>query len=499
MSSPRLSSAVVLTRGEGRDLEIYLVQRAPALRFLGGYWAFPGGVLDPMDRNAAGEDDARTPVRTAIRELFEETNTLPAALDRRIPPDERSALRAALLAPKAHVAEWGTWLESTPEVFAEVTGFGRMTTPPFSRLRYCTEFHHLALAGNQVPDFVEGELVAGRFWRPAEVFTAWRAGEIHVAPPTLMQLALHEGQATVDWLAACSRDFARLEAGRLESVRQSPGILALPLLTPTQPPGISTCCYLVGAERTYIVDPAPVDEGERARLFEITDEWRARGRNFAGILLTHHHHDHVGAAQVVAARYGLPVLAHPWTLEHLSFRPQDARAIEDGDELSLGTAPDGTPDWKLRALHTPGHAPGHLVFLESRYRSAIVGDMLATGSTIIIDPPEGHLATYLASLERLAREGIGTLHPAHGLQFRDGPGLVRTYLEHRRQREDNLRAALGPAPRSLDELVGEVYVDTPPALHPLARRSLLAGLIKLGEEGRAREAKAGWVAGATAQ
>jgi glyoxylase-like metal-dependent hydrolase (beta-lactamase superfamily II) len=125
-------------------------------------------------------------------------------------------------------------------------------------------------------------------------------------------------------------------------------------------------------------------------------------------------------------------------------------------------------------------------------RAAIVGDLVSTLSTIVIDPPEGHLATYLASLERLLGLGIGVLHPAHGMPQRDGPAIVSSYLAHRRDRERALVRALGTAPRSVAELVREVYADTAPELWPLASRSLEAGLLKLEEEGRARHSGERW-------
>lgn len=492
MSSPRPSSAVLVTRGNPRNPEIYLIQRSPELRFLGGYWAFPGGVVDRMDDGEEGKIDELTGRRCAVRELFEETGILPAPLARLLDEGERATLRAALLTRGSHVERWVDLLRRTPEATEAVRPFCRLITPPFSRLRYATEFHHLELPAGEEPSYARGELVDGGFRHAEEVITAWTRGEVLVSPPTLLKLRLQQGLPLEQWLATCGRHCDRLLAGHLESVWQSPGLLAMPLLTPTQPPGISTNCYLVGNRDVWIVDPAPIDPGQRTLLLEIIDEWCEQGHRLAGILLTHHHPDHVGFVEELAAHYTLAVHAHPWTLEHLPFRPREVHATDEGDEIELGEAPDGTPDWKLRVLHTPGHAPGHLVFIDSRYRSAIVGDMLATGSTIAIDPPEGHLATYLASLQRLLGEEIGTLHPAHGIQYHDGPELIERYLTHRRAREEKVRRALGEKPRRIEEMVSEVYDDTPVEAHALAARSLLAGLIKLAEDGVAEESGGGW-------
>jgi glyoxylase-like metal-dependent hydrolase (beta-lactamase superfamily II) len=160
--------------------------------------------------------------------------------------------------------------------------------------------------------------------------------------------------------------------------------------------------------------------------------------------------------------------------------------------VPLGQAPDGTAGWKLLAIHTPGHDRGHLCFRESRYGAVLVGDMLSTMSTIIVDPPEGHLATYLHSLERLLAEPLTTLYPAHGPAQRDGRKLVKQYLRHRRQRETKLLECLQQGGGTLEQLVPKVYWDADPRLYPFAARSLLAGLQKLQEERRAVEDDGQW-------
>src|SRR5262249_7900974 len=118
------------------------------------------------------------------------------------------------------------------------------------------------------------------------------------------------------------------------------------------------------------------------------------------VVLTHHHPDHVGAAAACARKYGVPVWAHPWTAQALAGQVVVGRKVHEGDRLDLGTAPDGGP-WHLEALHTPGHAPGHLAFYEGHYRLLFAGDLVSTLSSVVIAPPDGDLAVYLDSLRRL--------------------------------------------------------------------------------------------------
>ena len=484
----RDSAAVVLTRGEGAGLEVLLVQRSPRLRFFGGAWAFPGGVRDEADGPA--EEDA-TWARCALRELFEETGVLPALLGG-AGAGERERVRAALEADPPDAAPWSALLARAPDALAACTPVCTLVTPPFAAVRHRTRFHHMTLPAGESVAIVPGELVDGRFLRPADALRAWRAGELAVAPPTLRLVQLLDEHGLPDGLARARAHAERVAAGELPTVAPAPGVLVVPLATPTLPPATTTNCYLVGEESVWIVDPATWEQAERARLFAFLDDIVASGRRLAGVLVTHHHRDHVGSVAAVAERFGLAVHAHPETLARLALGRQPSRALADGDELPLGRAPDGSEGWRLRVLFTPGHAPGHLAFVESRLGTAIVGDLVSTLSTIVIDPPEGHLATYLASLRRLVDERIGVLLPAHGMAAREGVDVVEGYLAHRAAREQKLVAALDERPRSVAELVPEVYDDTAPALHPLAARSLLAGLQKLAEEGRAEALGSDW-------
>lgn len=488
LSALRDSAAVVLTRGQGAELEVLLVQRSPRLRFFGGAWAFPGGVRDEAD--GPPEEDA-TWARCALRELFEESGVLPAALAG-AGAGERARVRAALNADPPDAEPWRALLARVPDALAGCTPVCTLVTPPFALVRHRTRFRHLALPDGESVQVITGELVDGRFFRPAELLEAWSAGALAVAPPTLRLVELLGEHGLPDALARAREHSERVAAGALPTVAPAPGVLVVPLATPTLPPATTTNCYLVGERALWIVDPATWERAERARLFAFLDALVAGGRRFAGVLVTHHHRDHVGSVAAVAERYRLAVHAHAETLARLALGALPRRALADGDELPLGRAPDGSDGWRLRVLFTPGHAPGHLAFVESRLRTAIVGDLVSTLSTIVIDPPEGHLATYLASLRRLVDERIGVLLPAHGMAAREGVRVVEGYLAHRAAREKKLVAALGERPRSVAELVPEVYADTAPALHPLAARSLLAGLQKLAEEGRAVAAGNEW-------
>lgn len=249
----------------------------------------------------------------------------------------------------------------------------------------------------------------------------------------------------------------------------APGIRVLALRTPTLPPAAHTNVYLVGPEAgpIAVVDPGSPYPEQQAILDRVLEALPP-----AAVLLTHHHGDHIGGATALAERWSVPIAAHAATARRLAGRVAVTRIVEDGETVYGATA-----------IATPGHAEGHLCYAVGD--AIIAGDMVAGIGTILIDPSEGDMAIYLASLERLLARPQMTLLPAHGPMIPDGHGKLHEYLSHRRLREAKVAAALGDAPRSLAELVGDVYSDTPRALWALAERSLLAHLVKLAREQRA--------------
>jgi glyoxylase-like metal-dependent hydrolase (beta-lactamase superfamily II) len=249
----------------------------------------------------------------------------------------------------------------------------------------------------------------------------------------------------------------------------APGIRVLALRSPTLPPATRTNVYLVGPEAgpVAVVDPGSPYPAQQAILDQVLAVVPP-----AAVLLTHHHGDHVGGAAALAERWSVPIAAHAATARRLAGWIRVTEVLEDGDVAYGATA-----------LFTPGHAEGHLCFAVGD--ATIAGDMVAGLGTILIDPAEGDMAIYLASLERLRARPPAMLLPAHGPAIPDGHAKLSEYLAHRRLREARVVAALRDEPRTLAELVAEAYGDTPRALWPIAERSLLAHLVKLVREHRA--------------
>ncbi|MCH9687111.1 MAG: MBL fold metallo-hydrolase [Deltaproteobacteria bacterium] len=254
------------------------------------------------------------------------------------------------------------------------------------------------------------------------------------------------------------------------------GVWRLALRTPTLLPATSTNLMIAGRSKLALIEPATPFDDERQVVDQALEALRAEGREVAMLLVTHHHIDHIGDVERLREGLGVPLLAHPQTAERLPFEVD--REVVDGEELDLG---EGTI---LRAVHTPGHAPGHLVFHELSSGIAHAGDMVAGEGTILVDPSDaGDMKQYLDSLHRLGGLGTSALIPAHGPVLTDPRGVVDHYVEHRLGREAKVLAAIDAGASTDDEVLAGAYADTPKMLWPLAARALEAHLRKLVDDG----------------
>jgi ribonuclease/clavin/mitogillin len=496
---PRMqdSAAVVLMRGAGPALEAYWVKRGEAVGYMPGFHAFIGGKVNGEDRalevaGAGGEED-RLLRACALREAFEETGVL-LGLDAPAEFAPLAEARRRLLAGEATFAalagEHGWRFRADALVFA-----GRWTTPPFASQHFDTSFFLARVPEGQEPAILPGELECGEWIAPAEAMARWKRGEATFAAPILYTMLALADEARGDGalddasLASLGNRLAAvpaIAAGPARRIELKWGIVLQPMKTRPLPPATHTNAYLVGEREMALIDPGSGEPAELEALFALIDSLRADGRALKLVLITHHHPDHTGGVDAVRERYRVKVAAHAETARHVRVD----FTLADRDWIPLVP---GTGDWNLRALHTPGHARGHLCFLHPRTRSLFTGDHIPGGSgTVIIDPPEGDMSDYVASLERLLGEPVETLFPGHGSPQGGAMRRIRWLIAHRLEREAKVIAALGPEPAALAALLERAYVDTPRELWAYAERSLLAHLIKLEREGRARREGESW-------
>ena len=474
MITPRPAASVILWRPSPAGLELYLVRRGATQRFAPGFSAFPGGRRD--------EADAATPVHSpganapsdlacAARELFEETGLL-AVTGRRHPPGALGDHRARLLAGRLEFSALLRELEAEVDGSRFVAG-GRWVTPEFYPVRFDAVTFLVEWRDGETPEVWPGELEDGAWVPAASALDQWSRGERLFLPPNLWPIRVLARGPSPDLEALRHPDRV---AFRMEYQQ---GIWQLPLRTPTLAPALHTNCWILDlGDRLAVVDPGSPWPEEQARLDAFLEILAAEGHPAREVWLTHGHLDHVGGVAALAAR-GLTVRAHRAIAPRLPgvlFKP-----LHDG-ELVGG---------RYGVHFTPGHARDHVVFHDEETGALLVGDMLSTLSTVLIDPPEGDMAEYERQLERLVQLRPRTLYPAHGQPAPAGVAALRACLAHRRERESKVVDALRE-PGTLAEITSRAYADVPPATWPVAERSGLAILLKLAAQGRAVEAEGRW-------
>lgn len=539
----RLAASLVLLRDGDDGLEVLMLRRGERQGDMrSGAAVFPGGVLDPRDRDAHGHclgpDDASVSrllgvaeggldyLIAAVRESFEEVGLLLA--DRPFDAAAVHPWRDRLQAGQASMSEFC----AAHGLRLDLRGLAYLShwlTPPGLPKRFDTRFFAALAPPGQDALADYGEAQELMWLTPRAALEAARGLKLlPVTRTTLTDLARH-ARATDAWAAAQEprrigltmprlghvasgarivlpgelpyAEIARLDPqGRGDvscdivagvPVRLSPCVVRVSAPNPGAMTGPGTNSYLVGAPAPAgdeagtewtVIDPGPQSAAHTLALLACAQQL---GGRIVRILVTHTHKDHSPGALALAQATGAPVLGrhalHPqWQDE--SFNP--ARELQHGERLLLG------PGCTLRVVHTPGHASNHLCYLLEEERTLFTGDHVMQGSTVVINPPDGDMAAYLRALEGLLAEDLEWLAPGHGFLVAEPHAVLRALIAHRLRREAKVRAALTAlaalTPAGMPALLARVYDDVPVALHAMARRSLLAHLLKLQADGVAR-------------
>ncbi len=550
--TPRPAATILLLREAARAgpaapvaPEVFMLQRTNKAAFLPGAFVFPGGALDPDDdsaraaRRVRGLDDAQASARmglasgglaywvAAARECFEESGILLAFDEKNSPINPQ---RAATLERFRNPLNEGTlpfseFLErENLYIHAhEIAYYSHWITAPGRPRRFSTRFFVACAPEGQQGAHDRSETVHSVWISPREALERGKRGEIELIFPTRSTLsdlssiqtpraALEHARSLgdIEVNAACwaldhegsQRLFRRADAPYFEIHWSDPDekgdtcfviqpgipkrldrhVTRLTAPNPGMMTGPGTNTYLVGESEIAVIDPGPALDSHIAKILDI-----GAGR-IRWILTTHTHMDHSPASAALKAATGAQVLgmrAPAGASQDQAYAPD--RIPGDGERLSLGNL-------HLRAIHTPGHASNHLCYLLEETRMLFTGDHVMQGSTVVINPPDGDMRAYLASLERLLAVDIAIIAPGHGYLIGAPHNEVKRLVAHRLAREAKVVTALqrcGEA--TLEELVAQVYDDVSPKIHPVAMRSLTAHLDKLVVEGRARQASGRYI------
>jgi glyoxylase-like metal-dependent hydrolase (beta-lactamase superfamily II)/8-oxo-dGTP pyrophosphatase MutT (NUDIX family) len=529
---PRPASTVIVVRDGSQGPEVFLMQRTLAASFMAGVHVFPGGAVDPADHEADyGVEDARLSALlgiesggaayliAAIRECFEEAGLMLArdaagrgvALPGKQETDTlRRQLAAGQVQLKTVLAERG-WL-LRPEDLAYLSHW---VTPVGAPKRFDTRFFVAVAPAGQEGSHDDEETIASLWIRPHEALQRAAAGDMklaHATQSTLRELGGFESATAIMQWAASPRsrprlvprvsvnsqgrkvlspgDFAYAEIGKLdpegrgtfwseirtgEVTQLSPHIWRIAAPNPGFMTGPGTNTYLAGNDKALaVIDPGPDIEEHLARVAE-----QGAGR-IRLILTTHTHRDHSPGAARLQAMTGARVIGMPAPdseFHDMAFAPDHVPV--DGERFEIGGV-------TLRVVHTPGHASNHCCYLLEEERLLFTGDHIMQGSTVVINPPDGDMAVYLASLAKIRGQGLQWLAPGHGFLMDQPDQRIDRLVAHRLTREAKVLDALQAAgPISASDLVPAVYDDVPVQRHGMALRSLTAHLIKLQKENRA--------------
>ena len=244
-----------------------------------------------------------------------------------------------------------------------------------------------------------------------------------------------------------------------------------------------TGTYIVGRGEVAVIDPGP-ELPEHLQALEDA----LGGERVTAILVTHTHLDHSPLARALAEATGASV----YGLEPPR-APEAAIRLDEGQDL--GFRPDALvadgqtlsgPGWTLQAVTTPGHVSNHVCYALAEENALFSGDHVMGWSTTVVIPPDGDMGDYLASLDKVAARGFSRLWPTHGPPVEDVAPFLAAYWAHRLEREAQILEQLDLGRSRIADMVRTIYADVDPRLHPAAAQSVLAHLIHLVRQGKAR-------------
>ncbi|MGC2236248.1 MAG: MBL fold metallo-hydrolase [Pyrinomonadaceae bacterium] len=501
-ATPRDASAVILLNQDFS--QVLWAQRNPKLAFLGGWHAFPGGKVESTDSEIkvknCEDKELEKFIAAAVRECFEETGVLLVRGGEKLTKGQIASLHDDLTAGRSAfgeiLADWNLRIDARDFFY---TGF--WTTPQFSPVRFKTRFFIAVCPPKQKPYAAISELQDVEFIEPKRALERWANSEVLISPPVLISLkeladSKFKIQNSKSSPSILNLEFLILNLlknsqkfdGDIHYIEFNPRVICFPLKTETLPPATHTNCFIVGRREFVVIDAASKDESEHRKLFELIDSYIEKNFACKEIIVSHLHRDHFGGETALKKhlreKFGLniPISAHKITAESLQNDVKIERFIEDNEVFQLKDENDKS--FEIKALHTPGHARGHLAFYDEQFGFLLSSDNVVGMGTVVIAPPEGDMTDYLASLEQMKNlPNLRFLCGSHGAAVFDAKGKIEEYIAHRLEREKQILEAVADGAKTPAEIVEKVYVGLKPELFLLAAESVKAHLAKISRDG----------------
>jgi glyoxylase-like metal-dependent hydrolase (beta-lactamase superfamily II)/8-oxo-dGTP pyrophosphatase MutT (NUDIX family) len=517
-ATPKDAAAVILIR----ENKVLWARRNPNIKFLGGWHAFPGGKVEAGDAEISigncADADLHKFVAAAAREAFEEVGVLLVRGGEKLTRGQRASLHDDLVSGRSSFAEilshWNLRLDARDFLY---TGF--WTTPQFSPVRFKTRFFIVECPPKQEPYAAISEMQLPEFVAPEKALERWANAEVLISPPVLIALQelkeispqrhgdAQEMQKEKNNFISSNLSFENLSSdskfsvplrlcgeklleksaksgGDIDYIELNPRVIVFPLETETLPPATHTNCFIVGRREFVVVDAAARMETEQAKLFAFIDEFVERGFVCKEIIVSHSHADHFGGETILQKHLNdkfnlkIPVSAHAETVEALRGRVEFQKLIADEEIIDLQD--ENGANFELKAFHAPGHARGHLCFYDESKGFLLSSDNIVGAGTVVIAPPEGDMADYLTTLERLKNlSNLRFLCGSHGAAVFDARGKIEEYVWHRLEREKQISEAFENGAKTIREIAEKVYAGLKPELFRYAEKSVEAHLEKL--------------------
>ncbi len=441
----RESISAIFTSGE----KVFSIRRQNYLKAFPGYTAFPGGKVDKEDHTS----DIKVP------DVF---TGLPSYLYSALSREMKEELNFDLCA--------------NTESIISIKDVGIAITPEFNPYRFKTHFLRIELKTPFEFAVDSGEAMSSSWENADDILDSYRRGEILAVPPTVKLFENLSRDINFTEVLDLSLDYnPESEVPMIESIY---GVKQFLPLSHTFPPANRTNCFLIGDDHCVLIDPSPRDNKELSKLLNYLSKYTVHE-----VFLTHHHPDHHEHAVEIAAKYNVSIGLSRDTHQRILFRHGndyfkdiDLKFYKEGDSLttSLGST--------VKIYEVPGHDEGQLALAPETLNWFLVGDLIQTVGTVVIGAPEGDMAKYYQSLERVINLAPKFVIPSHGISI-GGVNKLKSTLKHRKMREKKIVELLDSG-HSEAELLDIIYEGLDDRLKPYAIKTISAHITKIKSESK---------------
>jgi len=431
---------------------VFMVRRQPYLNAFPGYDSFPGGKIDREDSKS------QHPARFLTDWEGQEMHALVREMQEELAYDLPAEIASGQI--------------------TSVKFLATAVAPTIVPIRFRLHFFRVDLKTRPVFTPDSGE-IADTFWEtPQQLLARFHKGDSLMVPP--LRWVLEELDRNPQ---GC--DFGDLspqfdEENYVPRLEQISGVQIMPVPCNTIPPADRTNAFLLGDSDSpqILVDPSPKSPQVLEKLLRTL-----RHDDISAVFLTHHHLDHHEHAPELARRLNVPVWMSADTRTRITQKHGDDYFA--GLQVEIKQEGDNLTNWKgeaVRVYPIPGHDAGQLALAPESLRWFIVGDLIQSLGTVVISTPEGDMATYFQTLEKIIELGPSVIVPSHGTPMRSTFRLQAT-LQHRREREKAV-LELHADGKTEAEMLDIIYQEVQQELLPFAMENIKSHLVKLRQEGK---------------